>query len=95
MKKVGSKMKLRLVNTHEELEAEVITDPKLALRRKDTGEIISIGETFGIPTEYAQQLGLPSRPPSQKYEIMDASKDERRIFDENGIMLVDPDDLGI
>lgn len=77
-------MKLRLIHTSEvssEFFAEIATDHPssvpgpLALKR-DTGEFIAIRDAMGLPGGRYQ-----------RYEILEASAEERARFQEAGIML--------
>jgi len=78
-------MKMRLVDRPaEEFEAEIVIDhPEsvpgpFALRRKDTGEYISVADCFGLS-------GVPSK--WKKYDIMEATVAEHAQFEAFGILL--------
>lgn len=77
-------MKMRLTNQPtEELEAEITTSHPttipgpVALKRKDTSEFIELRDCFGLP-------GTPFK----KYDILEASADERAQLNAAGIMIV-------
>lgn len=76
-------MKMRLTHHNEEFEAEITADHPasiagpIALKRKDTDEFIALRDCFGLPgTTF------------KKYDVFEATDEERRRLDEAGIMIV-------
>jgi hypothetical protein len=73
-------MKLRSTRTHETFDAELTADHPdsipglLALKRKDTHAFIALRDVFTLP--------------SRKFDILEATDEERRQLDESGIMLI-------
>ena len=73
-------MKLRVSQpTYEKFDAELIDAPsnvpgKLAMRRKDTGEIIALRDIVGTPS-------------TAKYQLLDVTPEEKAALEQEGLVI--------